>query len=278
MASELAHKRHLQDEIKHKLDQHKDWLQQMQGENMEVQEDEDIHNVHRMPENQANQKQPSKKRWDQLYELNKLQKETREFMRQCMAEEMEEDPECTFHPKISEKSYHLVNKNRPGFVERNAIWLNQKEMKIKQLGENKEDKKLLHCTFQPQIHEHDSSIYTQVRPQTNQHNGVNKFLQRQQAAREEKARKVNAMEYRGLENTGRGKITIPREPKFSDNKHHHNVHHQYNSNTHEEPKTKSKFEEYYNNQNNTQLPSNINFGDAVRSIHDMLNSFPIDLD
>jgi len=68
-----------------------------------------------------------------------------------MAEEMEEDPECTFHPKISEKSYHLVNKNRPGFVERNAIWLNQKEMKIKQLGENKEDKKLLHCTFQPQI-------------------------------------------------------------------------------------------------------------------------------
>ena len=72
-------------------------------------------------------------------------------MRQAMAEEMEEDPECTFHPKISEKSNVLVNKNRPDFLERNAIWLNQKEMKIKQLGENKEDKKLLHCTFQPQI-------------------------------------------------------------------------------------------------------------------------------
>jgi len=49
-------------------------------------------------------------------------------------------------------------------------------MKIKQLGENKEDKKLLHCTFQPQIHETGNpGIYAKKRPVIQHYNGVNKF-------------------------------------------------------------------------------------------------------
>merc|ERR1711935_632675 len=106
----------------------------MQGENGDDDNEEHLNNVHKMPDTHCVQQHGQKKRWDQLYELNKLQKETREFMRQAMAEEMEEDPECTFHPKISEKSYHMVSKNRPEFLERNQIWLDQKEMKIKALG------------------------------------------------------------------------------------------------------------------------------------------------
>ena len=68
-----------------------------------------------------------------------------------MAEEKDEDPECTFHPKISEMSQKLVQKNRPDFIERNNLWLNQRQEKIKQIGESKEDKELLHCTFEPQL-------------------------------------------------------------------------------------------------------------------------------
>ena len=140
-----------------------------------------------------------------------------------MAEEMEEDPECTFHPKISEKSYHMVNKNRPEFLERNQIWLDQKEMKIKALGMTNEDKGLLHCTFQPQIvffwilinqHEHDEAIYQPQRPVIQNYNGVNKFLQRQSAAREEKARKTAALNTRPVHNPN--KITIPRDTHFAE--------------------------------------------------------------
>lgn len=72
-------------------------------------------------------------------------------MRAALAEEKDEDPECTFHPKISEMSQKLVQKNRPDFIERNNMWLSQREEKIKQIGDSKEDKELLHCTFKPEL-------------------------------------------------------------------------------------------------------------------------------
>lgn len=276
MASELAQKRHLQDEIKYKLDQHKDWLQQMQGENMDDDNEEHLNNVHKMPDTHCVQPHGNKKRWDQLYELNKLQKETREFMRQAMAEEMEEDPECTFHPKISEKSYHMVSKNRPNFQERNQIWLDQKEMKIKALGMTNEDKGLLHCTFQPQIHDHTQGIYHPQRPGIQNYNGVNKFLQRQVAAREEKSRKETALNTRATNNPN--KITIPNPPRFTEQ-------HQgggqgkgnYNSNGGAQKKKPTKLEQIYNDPNNIYI-SNVPFGDAVKILHECLNGFEIDLE
>lgn len=99
------------------------------------------------------------------------------------------------------------------------------------------------CIFYQIIikHEHDQSIYAPVRPQINQYNGVNKFLQRQVAARDEKQRKVQAMEYRGLEDKPRGhKITIPREPHFAKKLDHHGG--QYNSNQDISQKKPSKLE------------------------------------
>ena len=72
-------------------------------------------------------------------------------MRRALADEKEEDPECTFHPKISEKSQQLVSQTRPDFMERNVMWLEQKKEKLKQRGANKEDKDYIHCTFQPQV-------------------------------------------------------------------------------------------------------------------------------
>lgn len=71
-------------------------------------------------------------------------------MKRALAEEDQEDPECTFHPKISEQSQQIVEKNnRPNFIERNELWMNQKEENLRRRGENREDKELLLCTFTP---------------------------------------------------------------------------------------------------------------------------------
>jgi len=73
-------------------------------------------------------------------------------MKNALAEEEEDDPECTFHPKISEVSQLIIQKNnRPDFIHRNEMWVNQKQENMKQKGENREDKELLHCTFEPQL-------------------------------------------------------------------------------------------------------------------------------
>lgn len=72
-------------------------------------------------------------------------------MRKALADEKEEDPECTFQPKISEKSQQIVAQLRPDFTERNNLWLKKRQEKIESKGTDREDKDQIHCTFQPQI-------------------------------------------------------------------------------------------------------------------------------
>ena len=72
-------------------------------------------------------------------------------MRKALAEDQEEDPECTFQPKISEKSQQMVSQMRPDFMERNNQWIEQRKEKIQAKGASKEDKDSIHCTFTPQL-------------------------------------------------------------------------------------------------------------------------------
>merc|ERR1712203_1272963 len=48
------------------------------------------------------------KRWEVLYEFDKTQKQTREFLREAIQEEMANDPECTFQPQLSEMSQLIM--------------------------------------------------------------------------------------------------------------------------------------------------------------------------
>ena len=72
-------------------------------------------------------------------------------MRKALADEREEDPECTFQPKISEKSQQIVASLRPDFAERNSMWLKKKQEKMENKGLDREDKDGIHYTFHPQI-------------------------------------------------------------------------------------------------------------------------------
>lgn len=73
-------------------------------------------------------------------------------MRKALADEKEEDPECTFQPKISEKSQQIVSQMKPDFIERNNMWMEQKKEKLKEKeSSSKDNKEMIHCTFQPQL-------------------------------------------------------------------------------------------------------------------------------
>ena len=201
-----------------------------------------------------------------------------------MAEEMENDPECTFQPKISEKSHYLMNKSRPDFLERNQIWQNQKESRIKELGETKDSKKLLHCTFQPNIGLHNSSLNEKNnRANLQNYSGVDKFLQRQAAAREEKQRVKEALESKANSKNLGYKVTIPHGPKQKTK----NIVHQKNKNEYSnknlndkkdiENKKQKKIEDIYYNPENIHV-TNVSFRDAVHILHEQLNNFNMDFD
>ena len=73
-------------------------------------------------------------------------------MRKALVDEQEEDPECTFQPKISEKSQQIVSQMKPDFIERNNMWLKQRDDKMKEKETSSKDtKEMIHCTFQPQL-------------------------------------------------------------------------------------------------------------------------------
>jgi hypothetical protein len=146
-------------------------------------------------------------------------------MRKALADENMEDPECTFQPKISEKSQKIVSKKRPDFNERNNIWLEQKKENLKQKEETREDKEYLHCTFQPQLVRARSNQNPQARREqpaqttapVTDHTGVDKFLQRQEEARKEKLRKEVKLLGGGPKKTTHdpSKLTIPKNPNLS---------------------------------------------------------------
>jgi hypothetical protein len=73
-------------------------------------------------------------------------------MRKALADDQEDDPECTFQPKISEKSQQIVSQLKPSFIDRNNMWLEQRKEKLKDKESvTNENKDMIHCTFQPQI-------------------------------------------------------------------------------------------------------------------------------
>lgn len=73
-------------------------------------------------------------------------------MRQALQEELENDPECTFHPQLSEMSELIMRKHaKLSFLERMDIWARKKEQSMKELRDHQKDERELRYSFTPKI-------------------------------------------------------------------------------------------------------------------------------
>lgn len=196
-------------------------------------------------------------RWEQLYQLNKIQKETKEYFYQALKLNGEEKElkKCTFQPKLNKKSKQISKSSYNGnFFERKNQWKMMKEEKLKQISENKQDKELLHCTFQPQILGSSKTDKKQKELIGNKPaKALNKFIERQKLARKEKLRKNAILNGDRSYNKRHGGNTESYMSKFVKNKEG-------------------------DDDGVLKKVRNCSFSNAVLCLHRHLNSFDINLD
>jgi hypothetical protein len=196
-------------------------------------------------------------RWEQLYQLNKIQKETKEYFYQALKQDGEkrELDKCTFRPKLNKKSKKMgKTRQKKNFFERKNEWQARKEQKLKHISESKQDKELLHCTFQPQILGVSKAEKKRKELIGNKPaKALNKFIERQKLARKEKQRKQAILNgERGFEKKPNGR-TESYMSKFV--------------------KTQEGDDEGI-----LKKIRNCSFSNAVLCLHKHLNSFDINLD
>ena len=237
------------------------YLQHVEGMQMNEGSDHEIDN--RQTQKEVNLKQEvdpeeeKNKRWNQLYELNKIQKETKEYFHQAMKQngEVRELEKCTFKPKLNKMSKKILQthgkRNKGDFYKRKEQWQRRKQEKIKQISESKQDKELLHCTFQPQIIGSKNTRRKEM-VGSKQAKALDKYVERQRKARLEKERKKAILNGdRGLDkNMGKGNTYTAKYMQANDP---------------EDPALLNKLR-------------NSSFSNAVLSLHRHLNSFDINLD
>ena len=210
---------------------------------------------------ELNKKKTKKKlkqsRWEQLYQLNKIQKETKEYFHQALKQdgEQKELQKCTFKPRLNKKSKILQkNRNKKNFFERKNEWQAKKEQKLRNITESKQDKELLHCTFQPQILGVSKAEKKRKELIGNKPaKALNKFIERQKLARKEKQRK------QAILNGERG---VDKKPNGRNESY------------------MSKFVKTQEGDDEGILKKirNCSFSNAVLCLHKHLNSFDINLD
>ena len=72
-------------------------------------------------------------------------------MKKNLDEERENDINCTFKPQLFSNNNQFNNKldKDTNVIDRNKLWLDQKESKLNKIRKNDENKDLEQCTFQP---------------------------------------------------------------------------------------------------------------------------------
>jgi hypothetical protein len=134
-----------------------------------------------------------KTHFDQLHDLARVKQETRQLIIK-EKEKLEEQSikECTFTPKILNSSVKLAEKSGEDLFQRSEHWANNKNSKIKNIKEVYEEKELLNCTFKPtpfSNKDYLKSRENKIEPKI----GIEKFLERQNQARQEKERVKNIL-------------------------------------------------------------------------------------
>lgn len=177
--------------IRNDLKDHKEWL-----ESLTLPETSQHQNLEKPQKTTKNSEieESEKKRWEHLYDLNKIQNDTRKFISDAKRlQEQKETLNCTFQPKILDSSLKMAkNYSKVDFHTRNEFWEKDKQHRIKQIYENKKDKELLHCTFKPKIIENDIKLKSDCK-NVREKSGVDKFIERQKLARLEKMRKKDIL-------------------------------------------------------------------------------------
>lgn len=184
--------------IRNDLKDHKEWLESL---NIQTPENENTAETPEIPEDSEIPKnsESEKKRWEHLYDLNKIQNDTRKFISDAKRlQKQKETLNCTFQPKILDSSLKMAkNYSKINFHKRNEFWEKEKEHKIKKIYENKKDKELLHCTFKPKIIEIEAQKLKSDCKNVFEKSGVDKFIERQKLARLEKMRKNDILSGKG---------------------------------------------------------------------------------
>lgn len=193
---------------------------------------------------EKNTKTP-KKRWERLHDLDKIRKETRNFIVSIKKEEMKKNEECTFKPKISESSKKLAeNYAKLDFHQRSDYWQKDKNEKIKEMFESTKDADLENCTFKPKITKIKNFKKNFAKKNEMKNHGVDKFIERQKIAREKRKNK---------------KI-------FNNKKKNKNLNKSYTG-----IYLKKNDEEFFDSMKNKS------FNDNIGDLHNFLNSFEINL-
>ena len=105
-------------------------------------------------------------------------------MRQAIQEELENDPNCTFQPQLSEMSQLIMKKHSGmGFYDRMDMWASRRQEKMKQLSNIEREKE--EYSFKPQIVSFEGSPKNKSVPKFStgkvyRNKGVKKYLERLQ--------------------------------------------------------------------------------------------------
>lgn len=86
--------------------------------------------------------------WENLYSQSRLIQEKREKQREVVEKGRQEDPECTFKPKLVHNS---AKENPDDRIKRLQEWQKSREERMKQFREQNSVKDLEGCTFAPKV-------------------------------------------------------------------------------------------------------------------------------
>jgi hypothetical protein len=157
----------MRNKIKEKMENQEEWLENLERE--------------KPLESKA------KNRWEKLYDLDKVRKETRNYVVFLKEKKItKEQEECTFQPKISESSKKITtNYSKVDFNERSDFWMKDKKERLKMMYESHKDADLQDCTFKPQISPIDFKKKKNFRDHSLllKNEGVDKYIERQKMAR-----------------------------------------------------------------------------------------------
>ncbi|CDW72596.1 UNKNOWN [Stylonychia lemnae] len=151
-------------------------------------------------------------RWSHLYrkhfEIQQKQHQVKEQLKEY--QEYQDSQECTFKPDISETSWVYQNIGQMGEVqERNYIWHENRNQKLKQLNKLFKQEELEDCTFHPQTIAIQAD-YSQLNTKA-----IEKFLERCNYAKQLKYEQELKEEQRfGSGRKWKNCITVPKAPNF----------------------------------------------------------------
>ena len=139
-------------------------------------------------EEEVSEEEDNRKRWDKLYNLNKLKQETRELKKQYYQEkEDEEFKSYAFKPQLTKTSMKMTENNYNTDIGKRVLeYTKRKQDKIKVINSTQEEKEFRHCTFKPHLTTNQPKIKSTHQLHTKK--GIDKFVERQTKGREERKR------------------------------------------------------------------------------------------